>query len=119
MATLVMDQENRNGFPFGLFVILGIIIALAITVSYNAHAGVKHGDDAWEVRNCIQKGGTIDIWINPDTNRQAHVCQIENGKFGIQIQIDGREITSFIKNKMSRLDQVYQYLRNSGYTPIQ
>ena len=79
-----------------------------------AHAVQRHGEDALAVRECLDRQGQIELWFNPATGRHARVCQLQD-KFGIQIVRADKEITSFIKEKMKRLDQVHTYLVNRGY----
>jgi len=58
--------------------------------------------------------------LGPYFWRQAEICQIEPGKFGIRISTsDLKEtITQFIKNKLTRVEQVERYLTNRGYIRI-
>ena len=46
------------------------------------------------------------------------VCALPSGKYGIHVTRFGREITSFVKNKLTKLSQVERYLENSGYTRL-
>ena len=92
-------------------------------VVQSEHAVIKHGFSAVDVRQCLDKKGALQIWVNPETGRRANLCKLDNQTFGLQIvqQRDGiwREVTSFIKDKMTRIDQVMQYLRNCGYRPLE
>lgn len=107
--------------PFFLFV-LGIIVigmlAIAHYVSVNPspHALERHGVEAVMAHNCINNGGTVQgTFIQSQNGRKATICQIDN-LFYIYIEEDsGDEVTSMCKNKMTRLEQVKQYLRNRGY----
>lgn len=87
-----------------------------------SHAELRHGTQAEQVRECIQRKGILQEWYNPLTNRYARVCQLKPTLFGLQIvqQRGGvwQEVTSFLKSKLTRLDQVEQYLRNTGYEKI-
>lgn len=123
MATISYQHEaisSKQSGPGGLiaFCLLLLIVSILSAIVLNSHAFDRHGDQAWEVRNCISGGGTIDTWINPDTSRLAHICQIESNRFGIQIEKAGREITSFVKNKLKNLEQIHRYLANQGYRPL-
>lgn len=91
---------------------------MGAVVLYQAHAIIKHGMEAIAVRECIANGGALELWANPDTGRQAEVCQLANGKYGIHVTRFGREVTSFIKNKLTKLSQVERYLQNVGYTRL-
>lgn len=78
-----------------------------------AHAVVKHGEDANMVRRCMEEKGPVETWVKPD-GREINVCKIADGIYVIMVSDGTREITSFIKAKMSRLSQIEQYLRNMG-----
>ena len=103
------QQRVFNPLPILLLAIL------AMAVVYGSHAVIKHGIEAEQVRECINKGGGIQLWKNSDTGRQAEVCLLPDGKFGVQVTRFKKEVTSFIKNKMTRIEQVENYLKNSGY----
>ena len=106
------------------FAMLLMARALPLDVSYvQSHAVERHGEAALTVRECLSKNGAMQVWYNHDTGRLANVCKMADKKFGIQILKEGEgvweEITSFCKEKMTRIDQIEQYLRNTGYTKIQ
>ena len=89
-----------------------------------SHGELKHGVTAAStIDTCFQQNGTYQEWVNPTTGRHARICKLDNGKFGIQIieKVDGvwQEITKFVKEKMTCWDQVAQYLKNTGYEPMQ
>ena len=100
-----------------IWIILFMIVGLMVS-----HAVIRHPKDAESVRNCISNGGTVEKWHNPETGRVAIVCQLEPKLFGVQIiaNIDNtwQEITAFIKNKLTRIEQVHRYLKNTGYQPM-
>ena len=112
--TAITCQPARAFNPLPL--LLAVIVAAAVV--YGSHAVAKHGTDAEQVRRCVENGWTLQLWHNPTTGRQAEVCALPSGKYGIQISRFGREITSFVKNKLTRLSQVERYLENSGYTRL-
>jgi hypothetical protein len=96
-----------------------VVIGLAITsaqVVYGTHAVERHGvtvvDD---VRNCLSNNGPAMTLHNPDTGRDASVCEISPGVWGVMITAADHEITAFKKDKMSKLNQVIRYLNNAGY----
>lgn len=90
--------------------IIGIVIVFTMT-----HALERHGSAASDTINCINQGKTIQIWYNPSTNRYAKICMVGD-KFGIGIFTDlGDVVTSFVKDKMTNIDQVMRYLTNAGY----
>jgi hypothetical protein len=115
-------NSTAPGIPWRKLIMAALALLLATV--YGAHAICKHLDHAYAVRQCIERNGPLQTWVNPETGRQALVCQFDTGKFGIMIReaIDEaqdlwREITSFTKERMSTIDQVMQYLRNTGYVP--
>lgn len=118
MGTYCGTQSNSGGFKTFAFMLL-VVAAIIMGISYAfSHGATSHGGDALAVRNCISKGGAFEIWFNPNTGREAWLCQIAKGKFGISIRrADGSPLTEFIKDKMKRLEQVHQYLENAGYKP--
>jgi hypothetical protein len=81
-----------------------------------SHGYTNHGSDAVRVRECFDKFGSIHMFFNPRTDRYAELCFMDDGKYGIRILEEGREITVFVKNKLKRLEQVLKYLENKGYT---
>jgi putative hemolysin len=88
-----------------------------------AHPLEKHGEEAVAVENCIDGGGTLAVWMNPDTQRTVKLCQIPDGKYrgkyGLHIEeANGDWVTSFLKNKYDQLDQVLAYLVRAGYLPF-
>lgn len=87
-------------------------LALMILMATCAHAVERHGSDAALVSECLDRGGAHSIWLKPD-GRQLHICQLPDGRWGISVETrDGSPITAFIKNKMTRWEQVYRYLIN-------
>lgn len=116
-----MTYQKFNPVPTLLKLIF--ITAIALAVGYAiSHAVERHPGDAEQVRNCLNDKGTLQVWMNPETGRVANVCQIDPTLFGIQIiqkaQDGWDELTAFVKHKMSRCDQVMQYLRNTGYIQL-
>lgn len=123
-ATYQENNSSKLKWTIFLLILAGILF-VAVNyaaennfnfINYNGHATQRHGNDAENVRKCLENFGGIHMFYNPETNRFAEICFMENGKFGIQITEEENEITSFIKNKMSSLRQVFQYLENTGYT---
>jgi hypothetical protein len=118
MTTIAIPQTTNRGaspLPILLLAVLALIVA---GITYQVHAVERHGVEAQIVRECIGKNGAIEKWMNFDNGRQALICEIRDGLWGVQIRKNGREITSFLKNKLSRIEQVYQYLLNQGYRAI-
>jgi len=115
MATLAIDYPERRNPLFPAAVILILLTLALATIVLQQHAAQRHGVEADIVRDCLSRNGALEKWMNFDTGRQALICQVRDNVWGIQIIKDRREITSFIKNKISRIEQVYQYLLNRGY----
>jgi len=89
-----------------------------LEVEVKSHATISHVNDAEIVRNCLSRN-TYKLFQNPLTNRIARICQVDNNTWGIQIveRINGKseEVTSFLKNKMSKYEDIVRYLNNRGY----
>lgn len=84
-------------------------------MAWGTHAVLRHGDGALMARECLEQKGPVATLNNPATNRTAQVCQVDDETFAVVVTEGGREITSFVKEKMHRLDQVLRYLQNVGY----
>ena len=113
-ATLGGQAPSFNlRFLFVLFVI-AIVIA-AVGAAPLIHADVRHGVDATAARQCLNGKQHTYLFHNAASNRYGTVCEIE-GVWGVVITDEfGREITSFLKNKMKTFNQVLKYMRNAGY----
>jgi len=95
----------------------------AVDVS-TSHGHKKHRSSSLSIRQRIDQDGALLVWANPVNGRHARVCRMEAGIFGIQIiqlSVTGnwQEVTCFTKSKMTRIEQIKQYLKNTGYAPIQ
>jgi hypothetical protein len=114
-------KQNQPDFKFLFFSAALIILAAVLFVALaQSHGARRHGWNAVDVRSCLNDQGPLQVWENPFNGRRANLCQLDEQTFGLQIIIqDGagtwNEITAFVKNKLTRLDQVMQYLRNGGY----
>jgi len=113
--TATIYQTPGTSSRLFVFILLCAVATVLLAVLYGSHATEKHGDAAVMVRECIERGGEIERWLNPDTRREAVICEVKPGKYGIQIQRFEREVTSFIKDKLRNLEQVRRYLINRGY----
>lgn len=94
---------------------------LKLAVDYSkSHGPLKHGALSIEVQKCLEKpGGTISVWKKD--GKILKVCQLPNRLYGVQVIIENtdEELTSFCKEKMKTLEQVYKYLRNGGAEMVQ
>ena len=117
-----MAITKSMGYLFILLVI-GMAIFYVVTpllenLSYGAststyHATQKHGLDASMARECSNRPELK--FYNDHTRRTAYMCVV-NGFFGVHIlDENGNEVTAFLKNKMKSVDQVINYMKNSGY----
>ena len=118
MATMTYNQAGFYQPRQFSFVKLLLFAAIAGSVVLGVHAVTKHGNDARQVRECLDQGWELQLWYNPDLDRYIRVCMIQDGRFGLQVveSISGkyREITSFVKNKLRTIQQVEKYLTNGG-----
>jgi hypothetical protein len=113
---LALDLD-RPAYHIPVTGILIIVLLVVVGTTYS-HAVTKHGEDAIRVQNCMDTKGPMQVWHNPETNHVINVCEVEPGLFGLDVWalIDGKweRITSFLKNKMSKPEQIWNYLTNSG-----
>lgn len=105
-----------------------LVVSIAFTGLWGvktsiSHAVEKHGEEAVQVRNCLDSGKAFQVWKNKSTKHLAEVCFIDQGEFerwGIRIskQINGifEEITAFIEE--GDIASVEEYLIRRGYTNI-
>lgn len=116
------NYKPMNLKPLLLLFLAGVILLSGILINqyvltYSAHAEVKHGDDARAVRHCLEQQDPLQVWVDAATGRVFNVCQLQDGRFGIQICDGTRECTSFIyrasKGLKVKLSQVENYLRNN------
>lgn len=86
---------------------------------FESHADEKHPEEAKRVRDCLMNKGMHSLWTEPNRGTFLQICQVGDSQWGVRVckseqcTIDD-EITAFIKNKMSRWDQVLNYLKNNG-----
>lgn len=111
---------NSQQFPAGIF-ITALLIAFVFGLIWCAmpdvsHAFLRHGEESNLGRECQGKG---TLFFNPTTNRFGNVCMTSGGFFGVWISESGREITSFVKNKMKTWEQINKYMENAGYHIVQ
>lgn len=104
--------SGSNGTSKGFIFILLFAVIGGLVLFSLAHAMERHGNDAVAV--CNQP--PIMQLINPATDRQAHICSMPDGKFGVKIVAkDGDTVTAFVKEKMRTVEDVVRYLNNRGY----
>jgi hypothetical protein len=123
MSTYCGSYSKTTGGGFFIFLLLLLVViagGLLLAVGdLNEHAVDKHGNKAVTVAECAKNGGVLSTMINPTTNRQASICGLPDGKFGVYVsECNGDCATSFIKDKMKKLEDVIRYLKNVGYKEI-
>jgi hypothetical protein len=112
--TTVTASYHQRSFPTEL-ILLAIIIALAVV---SMHALAKHGEAAITASQCADRPELR--MFNPENGRIAFICMTSVGKWGVWIvESTGKEVTSFLKEKMKSLEQVIRYMKNAGYELIQ
>ena len=100
---------------FLAFMIASVLLIGCYQIVYGQHAIDRHGSTAEAVRQCLTNNNPVVKLHNPTTGRDASICQISTGLFGIMITEGEKEITSFEKEKMNTIDKVIRYLNNAGY----
>ena len=86
------------------------------------HADEKHPLESRIVRDCIAKNGVHSIWKQAN-GRILQLCQVSDTQWGVRICETGLcteddEVTAFLKDKMTRFEQVAKYLENKGCKPF-
>ena len=61
----------------------------SVSVKGTEHSALKHGNEAEQIRRCLdRRGGTIDVW-KLETRRRPNqffqVCQMEDGRMGLRL----------------------------------
>ncbi len=81
-----------------------------------SHAIARHGPDAVAVRNCLDRGGTYQIWQQPNGNF-LKICWMPTSNFGIQVCKDMGtcfdEVTAFVKERIFTTEDLQTYLNNA------
>lgn len=102
--------------PNNTYYLFGQSVMVAESYTLSQHALERHSEKAEKVVQCLNQKGEVASLFNPLTGRIAHICEIEENKFGILITEGEKEcVTCFIKDKMKQLGKVIQYLANVGY----
>jgi len=117
MSAISIEYPGANCSRFFNPLPMLLMLIVLATVVYGAHAVIRHGTLAEEIRRCIESNGPLETWSNPLTGRSAMICQLPSGMLGLQICEGDHEVTCIPKEKVSRIEQIYQYLRNRGYMP--
>lgn len=102
--------SNRGSGSLKAIILLALIIMLA---AVSLHALEKHGEKAIIASQCADRPELR--MTNPQNGRIAFVCMTERGWGVAIIESNGNPVTSFLKDRARRIEQVIRYLRNSGY----
>jgi hypothetical protein len=119
MTTLTVSYHKPYHIPaIGIMICL-LLVVVGVSMS---HAITKHGENAVRVSDCMDNKGPVQEWHNAANNHTIYVCEVEPTVFGLDVlfQREGRweRLTSFIKEKFTRIEQVENYLKNSGATRV-
>lgn len=104
----------HNPMPkFPLFRLLGLLVVFAAVI-LGAHAVMRHGAEAGEIRQCLKDNGPYLTFRNKfDKDTYYYVCRLGDNKFGLQAlkkTKDGLfEKTAFIKGS-GTIREVLEYL---------
>lgn len=113
MTTLSVASGGK-ATSMGCFMLL---VALAALVMLSVAGGVgqsishafKHGADAEAVHQCLNRNGHSSLWMNPYNEHYLRVCDLPDGRAGLQVvkKVRGKweEITAFIPK-----EQIMKYL---------
>lgn len=105
-----MDYQRDSS---GLFFFL---LALAVIVAFSLlHAVERHGSVAEDIVSRCDQGRWLVQMQNPVSGRQARVCKISDGGFGVAVYEANDDLVTAFKNKARTLEDAIRYLKNSGY----
>lgn len=103
--------SNRGLGSLKALILLALVIMLA---AVSLHALEKHGEKAIIASQCADRPELR--MTNPQTGRIAFICMTEAG-WGVAItESNGNPVTSFLKDRAKRIEQVIKYLGNAGYS---
>ena len=81
--------------------VIGVIAVLlaALGIVYGVHAVVRHGQEAYQIRDCLENNGPVQTWRSLDKETFYIICQLDKGLFGLLAATkDGFEKTAFVRN---------------------
>lgn len=120
MTAITMSQTAHLRTPSPLpWLVAGLLLAVgAVVGTALSHATERHGTDAQSVRDCIEQQGYMQVWWNADNEHRIEVCQVDEHTWGLRVlkRISGKwqEITAFVRHQATTIEEVDQYLTNSG-----
>ncbi len=107
--------ETRSGFP--LWILAALLLLASITVVVHAHAVQRHGAEAEAIRACLDQNGPYQHWRAFDRETFYRICQLEDGKWGLQaitkVGEQWHEKTAFIRGNGS-WRALMEYLQRIG-----
>lgn len=117
MSTLSVASGGKTT-SMGCFVLLValvlILLSVAGVVGQSISHAFKHGIDAEAVHQCLDKHGHNSLWMNPYNEHYIRVCNMEDGRAGIQVvkKVMGKweEVTAYIP----KAEDLVKYLTDSG-----
>lgn len=118
--TLMVERHTSSGGGKFILVIIALVIAFAGVVYAGSHADLKHPSDSEFVHQCIDKGRPTMIFLAfGSDNRYLRMCDLGNGKVGIQV-LDKigeqfKERTAYIKNNLHSLRDAMRWAQDSGH----
>lgn len=117
MDTTWDKRKSLNLLVVGFFFL--VVLPLALYIVTNLHAVERHGRSVVAAAtNCFDNNSPALHMVNPTTHRNADVC-FDGSKYHVHITSEsGSPITTFTKDKMKDLSQVFRYLQNAGYEAI-
>lgn len=121
MTAATAPQQRISPAPALLaLVLLAVLVGLAGRVLLTSHATERHGSEAVQIRQCIQRNGPMETWARKDNpNVQYWLCGLPDGRWCHMIVesfpsrnqgVDWRERTSFCA-KQGRYQQAIRYLQ--------
>src|SRR3972149_5455036 len=87
-----------------------LLVQVAVDAGISAHAATRHGADASLAQGCKGEGKQVFRFYNAASHRSGRVCQVDGVWAVVILDEAGREVTSFVKNKMKTFGQVLKYM---------
>jgi putative hemolysin len=111
---MLASSLRRPALPaWPLLLAAGLAVVMAAAVVPFPHAAEKHGDDAVAVRQCVNRGSTVQYRDRRDPGKFYLLCQLPDGRWGLQIVARAgkvlEEITSFVRGE-GTWDEVSGYV---------
>ncbi|KAA3645355.1 MAG: hypothetical protein DWQ07_12875 [Chloroflexi bacterium] len=107
-------SNSRWWLILSLAFLIGFLLA-GIVVINGRHAVDRHGAEATAIRTCIDNNGPTQIWMSRDKRTFYQICQLEDGRWGLQAIIkkgqEWFEKTAFVKGDGS-WQALMRYLGN-------